>query len=360
MAADFPPRILIVIGSLEMGGAQQVATALANAWHRRGCPVSVLTYAETRSDAFALDAGIPRIVLPFFPARPGLLRLEALVRLGPWLLRLRRSIRRTGADTVISFIHTTNILTVVACLGLRGVRLVISERNDPLRQDIGPRWALLRRLLYRFADVVTANSHGALEAMGAYVPREKLAFVPNPVRSAPSTHAAPLAKPTMLAVGRLVHQKGVDVLLEAFARAAPALPDWRLALLGDGPLREALEARARTLEIAGRVDWLGRVEDPFPYYRGARMLVMASRFEGIPNALLEAMSCGLPAIVTDGSPGPLELVEHEITGLVVPVENPVALADAIRQLAGDAALRTRLGEAGRERLAGYAGELAIA
>ena len=345
--------ILITISSLETGGAQQVASALANAWHRRGWRVCVLTYERSSTEGFALDAEIERITLPYPKPTFFRFRIFLLIRLIRWIFRMRRKIHGSGAEFVISFIHTNNIFTILACLGLRRVRLIISERNDPLRQHLAPPWAILRRLLYRFADRVTANSYGALEAMAAYVPRRKLAFVPNPLRQPSSGQVVTFTAPTFLSVGRLVHQKGMDILLKAFQSVAAEIPEWRLVIVGDGPLRCDLKAQARSLGIDGRVDWVGRVIDPFPYFHAAEVMVLPSRFEGTPNALLEAMSCGLAAVVTDGSPGPLEIVQNEVTGLVVPVEDTSSLAAALGRMAKDPTLRARLGKAGRERMNVY-------
>jgi glycosyltransferase involved in cell wall biosynthesis len=146
-----------------------------------------------------------------------------------------------------------------------------------------------------------------------------------------------------------VEQKGIDVLLKAAAQAFEVLPEWRLAIVGDGPLRDDLQALARDLGIAARVDWFGHVDDPAPYLRAAKFFVLTSRFEGSPNALLEAMACGLPAIVANASPGPLELVGEEAAGLIVPVEDIAATAKAIVKLAGDEGLRITLAAAARER-----------
>ena len=174
---------------------------------------------------------------------------------------------------------------------------------------------LLRRLLYRRSDVVTANSRGALDALEDVVPRSKLAFLPNPLDMAGSGRPVAFAAPTMISVTRLVDQKGVDVLLKAAAGAFEALPEWRLAIVGDGPLRESFKALARELGIADRVDWFGHVADPIPYLRAAKLFILTSRFEGSPNALLEAMACGLASIVSDASPGPLELIGEEEGGI---------------------------------------------
>ena len=129
------------------------------------------------------------------------------------------------------------------------------------------------------------------------------------------------------------------------AGAFESLPGWRLAIVGDGPLRAELEALAEDLNIASRIDWIGQVSNPAAYLKGAKFFVLTSRFEGSPNALLEAMACGLSAVVSDASPGPLELIRDEDAGLVVPVKDVEATTAAIMRLADDPALRERLGQA---------------
>ncbi len=161
------------------------------------------------------------------------------------------------------------------------------------------------------------------------------------------------AAPLVLCVARLVPEKAPDVLLEAFALCAKEFPECRLVLVGEGVLEAALRAQAARLGIAEQIDWCGLVEDPRPHYDTAQVFVLPSRIEGMPNALLEAMGCGLPVIVSDGTPGPLEVVEGGVTGLVVPVNDAVALAAALRLMLSDAQLRRRLGMAARERVLEY-------
>jgi glycosyltransferase involved in cell wall biosynthesis len=156
-----------------------------------------------------------------------------------------------------------------------------------------------------------------------------------------------------LIVANLTWRKAHEVLLAAFARLSPELSHWRLAIVGGGEEEKTLREHATELGVAERVDWYGRVADPFVFYRAAGMFVLPSRSEGMPNALIEAMSYGVPVIVSNASPGPLDLVKDGETGLVVPVDDPLALANAITSLGNDGALRKRLGEAGHQRVAEY-------
>ena len=380
-----PKRIVFVIAHLGPGGAQRVAVTAANALVARGVDVHLFTLLDAPADAYTLDRRVRRYALKAalrgtsdinggddlvdatnaevsatradarttrgaFTSRFGKAWRRARFTLGlvQQVARLRKDIRRIGPNAVLSFLTQTNIMTLLATSGLN-VWTVVSERNDPRRQHPNKPVVLLRRLLYRRSDVVTANSRGALDALEDVVPRSKLAFLPNPLDIAGSRPPVVFAAPTVISVTRLVDQKGVDVLLKAAAGAFAALPEWRLAIVGDGPLRESFKALARELGIADRVDWFGHVADPIPYLRAAKLFILTSRFEGSPNALLEAMACGIPSIVSDASPGPLELIGAEEAGLIVGVEDVEATAAAMVRLAQDERLRAQLGAAALER-----------
>ena len=338
---DLHSGILFLISDMGSGGAQQVVSQLANHWSRKGRRVGVLTLAAEDTDFFPLDPGVERLVAGGVAASRSLFQrvMRNVTRIGS----IRRALKAFGGETAISFIGPSNILLILASAGL-GYRVVISERNDPARQSFGFFWDLLRRQLYRFADIVSANSHGAIDALRFYVPEDKLVYLPNPLRPPPMEAGNTVERePIVLNVGRLHRQKGQDILIKAFALIAEELPDWRLCIIGEGEERGALESLIGELSLETRVDLAGRIADPFPWYRKAGIFAFPSRWEGTPNALMEAMSCALPSIVSDATPGHGELVRHGVEGLIVPGESPDALAQALRELAEDAALRTRLG-----------------
>lgn len=355
--------ILMVVSHLGAGGTQRVVTTLANSWCECGYRVGIVIRQLEIESAFYLDPRVERVRLPDKLSSRRLLYLITAFKVVRWALLFRALVKDSGSPVVVSFIRSTNVCAILACLRLRGVRIIVSERNDPERQNLGRSaafWNGLSRLLYRHADVVTANNRGALSAMEAYVPRGKLAFAPNPLPVPTTQTTASFPAPTVLAVGRLVTQKGYDVLLAAFAKVAREAPAWQLHILGAGPLQAELDEQAHQLGVHERVIWAGHVSDPFPCYRSADVFVMSSRYEGTPNALLEAMICGLAVIVTDASPGPLELVEDGVTGLVVPVDNAAALASAVLRLIRDSDLRNRLGAKAQARVNEFQPEQAIA
>ena len=406
-------HLTLICPHLGDGGVQRVVATLASAWNARGCKVTVVALYR-HEVLYSLDFGVRLISLPdwrgagfllrsletlrllherlrskaialwsaWFPAGEGESRLlralkkgwklikgrtSVLLRAvrrqvrypGIWKLHLptyirvrglRRAIQHAGAHNVISLCGPANVASVLACRGGTNY-LVISERNDPARQKLRFPWDTLRRPLYGEADVVTANTHGALETMRSYVAPEKLAHVPNPVDARDPTREARVEGLTgqrLLMVGRLAPQKGHSVLFRALARLPDDLASWRLSIVGQGELEDELRTQAEQLGVAARIDWHGQVKDPYPYYEAASILVLPSLHEGSPNALLEAMSCGLAAIVSDASPGPLELVTDELNGLVVPAGDATALASKITRLARSPDLRRKLGTEARQ------------
>ncbi len=343
-------KALFVISSLQGGGAQRVMTTMANGLVGRGRDVTLVTIDDQESSFFPLDERVKRIDLAGNTRLPPVLsRLGPVGRFINRMQRLRRVLLQVGPDVAVSFLTRTNIQLVLAAKGIVP-RVVISERNDPGIQDHGLHWRILRRLCYRQAHVITANSRGVIQALQGYVPEDKLVYTPNPLQMPDETAVPDQEEPFVLIVGRLHHQKAHDVLLRAFSMLGPDLGKWRLRIVGDGELRKDLVSHAEKLGISERVDWIGQTEDVNAHYKKAAIFVMPSRYEGTPNALLEAMSYGLPVIVSNASSGPLELVGHDQTGLVIPAADPHSLAQALERLMSDPGLRQRLGLAARQRV----------
>jgi GalNAc-alpha-(1->4)-GalNAc-alpha-(1->3)-diNAcBac-PP-undecaprenol alpha-1,4-N-acetyl-D-galactosaminyltransferase len=338
--------IAIVIGDLSEGGAQRVVTTLTAGWIARNQTITVITLSDRDRDFFKIPDGAGRVVVGGSGEASGV--LNAILSNFHRIRGLRRAIKESNAKTVISFVSTTNVLTVLACKGLN-VKLAISERNDPARQSLGHIWNFLRIRFYRYADLVTANSRGALETLSRFVPPEKLHLVLNPLATPPMDLRHQPEK-VILNIGRLTAQKAQDVLIEAFNSLAPDFPDWKLVIAGSGALEDALKGHVVRLGIDDKVEFPGQVE-PWEYYCRASIFALPSRYEGTPNALLEAMSVGLAPIVSDASEGPLGFVVDGVSGLVVPTDDQIALSLSLRNLMIDEAKRTALGRAAQKSVA---------
>ncbi len=348
--------ITFIIHDMRGGGAQRVGLNLIDEWVRQGRRVQVITWLAEDTDFFKLPDAVQRSVIGPKPLQAG--RLAAHLFNLKAIFKIRGHLRRNRPKAVVSFITVTNIFVILASIGLKG-RLVISERNDPTRQDAGPIWGGLRCLLYRFADVVTANTSHAIEAMSGYVPRRKLMPVHNPVVLQESCQPS-VQSSVILNVGRLVPQKNQGLIIAALARLESKAKGWSLEVLGEGPERGTLMQMAQEHALSDLVSMPGPVPNPDPYYRSAGIFVLSSIYEGTPNVLLEAMAHGLPCIVSDSLPGALEYVEDQVSGLVFRSGDAAHLADCLEALIENAELRIRLGKEARRRMEGYSVEVVSA
>ena len=340
-------RITMVIPSISAGGAERVMATMANYWAKRGRKISLITFDDgSKADSYRLAPQIDRVRLNIAKTS-GSVAFALKNNLGR-IRRLRKAIRESEADCVISFLDSVNVLTLIATRKL-GIPVIVSERVYSSLHNIGPVWNSLRNRTYPWADaVVGATARVVADLPPGIVPLGKV--IANPVTLDPDRgelKAEWPQGPVLIAAGRLEPQKGFDSLLGAFASIANYLECWNLVILGEGPQRSTLELLARDLKIYKRVRFLGKVHNPHDYMRRARMFVLSSRFEGFPNALCEAMACGLPVIATDCPSGPRELINGGTAGMLVPVDDVDALACAIKRLASDESLRRKLGESAK-------------
>lgn len=335
-------RLALVIHALSAGGAERALSTLANAWAAAGHEVHVLTLAGPHAPFYALSPGIRLRHLDV--AGGSASALAALCNNGLRLRRLRAELRGLAPDAAVSFMDRTNVLTLLATRGL-GLPVIATEHTVAGHWPIGAAWECLRRLSYPWAAAVVVPTRAGAADFARVAPA-RYAAIPNPVDVPPGKPRADLPKPLLLGMGRLSPEKGFDVLLAAFATARRRHPDWTLAILGEGPERPALEARAARLGLGGSLLLPGSQADPFPWLRAADVFALTSRFEGFSCALAEALACGTPAVAFDCPFGPAEILEHGRTGLLVPDQDGQALAGALDQLMTDADLRRAMAAEG--------------
>lgn len=332
-------RIALVISSLGAGGAERVLSDMANYWASKGWVITLITISgDEVADFYPLNNNVQRIRLGLGGDTKG--PLQKFSRNVLKVRRLRQAIHRAKPDAVISFMDVNNVLTLLATTGL-GLNVIVSERIDPaVNSTIGKIWALLRTTLYRHAAAVVGQTAAASKWLTEYC-RARAVTIANPLRQLPlpATHRQDF----VLSVGRLEPQKGFDTLLHAFAGVHNQFPDWRLVILGEGPQRVALNQLARSLGISSVVDMPGNVTEPEVWMARAGLVVQASRFEGFPNVLMEAMAMGAPVIATDCRSGPAELIHDQANGRLVPVDDVPRLAEVMAELMADGQKRGHLG-----------------
>jgi GalNAc-alpha-(1->4)-GalNAc-alpha-(1->3)-diNAcBac-PP-undecaprenol alpha-1,4-N-acetyl-D-galactosaminyltransferase len=238
-----------------------------------------------------------------------------------------------------------NVYVLLACVGLP-VPVIISERIDPRFWKLGAAFDMIRRLIYSRAAALVVQTKSVIPWAEKHIGRGKIWVIPNPVRPLAVSSGVDSGprKPQIVAMGRMVEQKGFDLLLGAFARCVRnGLAGWNLLILGDGPDGGNLEKVADTMGIRELVSMPGRVRNPEKILSESSIFVLSSRFEGFPNALLEAMSCSMAVISFDCPSGPKDIIQHGENGILVPLPDEEKLSAAIDELARDEALRTRLG-----------------
>ncbi len=338
-------RALFVCDTLGGGGAERFVATVLGALDRSRFEPGLCLFR--RDLAYGLDEDVDLHVLD--KTRPW----DVPVAMG----RLARRIDAWRPDVVFSaFAHPNFVTACALALSRTRPRWIARVSNDPERGESGAPRALMRRL-YRRAERIVANSRGLAAAFAAAYPglRQRVAHLPNAVdfdaiegrarEGAPREADAP---PLLVAAGRLVRQKRVDLMLDALP-LLPAGSGARLVLLGEGPQRAALERRAARLGLAERVRFEGFQPNPYPRMARSDLFVLASDYEGLPHALIEAQGLGLPAVATDCRYGPAEIVEPEVTGLLVPTGDARALAGALARLLEDPERRRCLGRAARRR-----------
>ncbi|HYI12561.1 MAG TPA: glycosyltransferase family 4 protein [Thermoanaerobaculia bacterium] len=356
-------RITLVISTLDGGGAERVAANMANYWAAKGWEVTILTTDfGGRSSCYSLhprvthlDLGSPRFNhLPIDLQGPapiaGLIdgcsesERAVLIPRTTAILKLREVISSTAPEVVISYMDLTNIRVLAATRGL-GLPVIVNEQCDPNENFIGAEWELLRRRLYPRASYVTVLTEESLDYFSS-VAGIRGRVIPNaltpPVFSSSDEMPRQKNGRLLLAMGRLDHQKGFDLLLRAFALVAEKHPDWTLEIVGEGPVRSYLESSVQRHGLAGRVRLPGFTRRPFDAMRRADLFVLSSLDEGFGNVLLEAMACGIAVVSFDCPSGPRHIIRHGVDGILVPPRDAQAMAAALDGLMGDEAERKRL------------------
>jgi N-acetylgalactosamine-N,N'-diacetylbacillosaminyl-diphospho-undecaprenol 4-alpha-N-acetylgalactosaminyltransferase len=354
-------HVVFVINSLAGGGAERVMCTLLRASEDElpACRISLLLLDR---ESAAYD--VPRWVeVQQLDCRHSLVR-------SVW--SLWRALKRLRPDTTVSFLTRANVASIIAASLLR-VPAIVSERvntSSHLGHSLGAAVArLLVRASYPRARRIIAVSQGVADDLhdAFRVPRERVTVIANPIdlaeirAQAESREPVPMSGPYVVAMGRLMPNKNFGLLVEAFARSGIPLD---LLILGEGPERPSLSRRIEALGLTGRVVMPGFAANPFPTLRRAAFFVSPSNAEGFPNSLLEAMSVGLPVIATNCPSGPSEVlaglarerVEPGVLfaphGILVPPDDPAALAEALRAMM-DPERRQAYGERAPERAADF-------
>jgi glycosyltransferase involved in cell wall biosynthesis len=347
-------HIAIFINQMtKVGGSERVAANLCQAWSEAGDRVTLVTLSPGQ-EGISLPPDIDRRSLSPRPKRGGLAGLVDSVMNG---FRLGRFLREIKPDAVIA-------ISTVASLQLAFARCApgtvkIGTEHGYMRHYRQPAYVMFaRRWLFPRLDAVVCPAAKSAQAIAEDCPGTKASAIANPL-SLPLPASGPaIATDRFLKAGRryfctsarLEPLKRIDQLIEAFASLHHQLPDWDLVILGDGPLRVALESQVSALRLSARIHFVGWVGNSAEWYERTDMFVFSSHSEGFGMVLAEAMAYGMPCVTYDCDAGPADIVRDGVDGAVVPVGDVTALADRMRALALDDRRRVEFSQRAREVL----------
>lgn len=352
-------HLVFIIAEMKAGGAQRVIAQLCNELATGPFEVTLVTLTPEES-FYALSDQV--CVYPLHRAMDGV-GFGRIVRVINWIKSLRGALTELKPDVAISFIDMTNVMVLLATVGLR-FPVIVSERIDPAAyaHRLSRLDRFLRDLTYPRANRIVVQTNRAASFFGANR-GSRIVTIPNPVPAsdlaAQPDRASADDRFRIIGVGRLDHQKGFDILIESFFALAEDFPNWDLVIFGEGAEHSALSADIRAHGLENRIKLMGISRNVASEMASSHIVGFPSRYEGFPNALAEAMAVGLPAIAFNGVSGVEDLIVDGESGLLVDwdqgtTDNPAqAFTAGLRQLMMSAELRKRLGAGGKIRVQQY-------
>ena len=316
-------HISFFIGDMVSGGAERVIQLLANDFVGSGWKVDIVLLLSSKVDyeQFPLSKEISIIDLS---ENESSYKKNAL----KWVRSIRQFIKQTKPDCIVSFIGRINALVLTSIFGLK-IPILVSERNDP-RND-GRSKAMLQycNLIYKKASAIVFQTQYEQHCFSKSL-FSKSYVIPNPVSVSSEDEVTenPLEIST---AGRLVPQKNHAMLIDAISLVKKEQPDVQCDIYGEGELRGALEQKIKELQLEQNVHLPGNKTDIYKWIARSSIFVMTSEFEGLSNALIEAMMLEKACIVTD-YPGVEEVIDNEANGIIVPRGDSKALAEQILKL----------------------------
>lgn len=329
-------KICFVIGAVKYSGAENVLSSIIKGLRSKGHEISIILTRQ-KEPVIKEENGITR----FGVYTEGRVLARKINR----IKKIRRTIQLHPVDVVVSFGYVCNSYTIPALIGMK-TPLVICERNDPRYDPKRQIDRIQRKLVYPFADGYVFQTRAISNYFGKTIQR-KAGIIHNALTHATPECVANASRMKVVAtVARLDNvQKNQIMLINGFAKLSREFPEYSLKIYGDGPDREKYEQLIAQLGMNQKIELCGFTPDPINKLREADVFVLTSNFEGMPNALIEAMALGLPCISTDcGGGGAAELISSMENGILIPVHDEQKYIEALRLLLTNEALKKQLGQ----------------
>lgn len=335
-------NILFITTGISYGGAYKIFVWLMNQLVTKGHRVSLLTYRTDKTIAYQhIDTHVIRVHLPL-ESKGG-----SITQCAKSIITLHRHIKKEGYDLGIAFLPPAQIRLILACKGTK-TKSLISQRGDPsssiLTKSSYIPQILIQKIL-ALSDGFVFQTRCAMKHYPESVQRKSI-IIPNPIIPLHRTLKR-LPEKRIVNVARLeIRQKRQDVLINAFNLLTVHHPDYILELYGNGKDESYLRNLAKENK---NIKFMGVTNDIVSSIQNAAMFVLSSDFEGIPNALLEAMSLGIPCITTNYSPGGANLIiSNRENGLIVERNDVDSLAKKMEEFIDNASFSERCGKMGHK------------
>lgn len=340
-------KVLFLTSSLSSGGAERVASTLANAWAARGNQITVMSTFSGRGECFyELSPNVRLIYLADLVSSKKRTWINQIAR----LYALRQFIKTEQPDVIVSFLSNVNVAAVIASFGL-DIPVIICERTDPFVMPTSRGLQLACHFTYPFSSALMVQTQAvAAKYVASGWTSKRVQVIPNPVSEqilAIQRHTSTASSKRLVSIGRLDEGKQFSLLIKVFAKLAQRHEDWSLRIIGEGALRPVLQQQITTLGLESRIELAGRSTKIGEELAQADIFVLTSKYEGFPNVLLEAMTVGLPCVSFDCPSGPKEISDNGKVALLVPLNNEQVLETTLERLMVDSDLRKSLGNQAR-------------
>lgn len=316
-------KCVFFIGALREGGAERVVSLLTDKLVETNKNIEIICYYDYEV-FYKIN---PKVRITFIQRETGTKNILTNV------LWLRKYVKK-NVSTIVSFLAPFNMVALVATIGIKK-KIIVADRNDPRYIPSNLIIRKLRDFLYNFADAVVVQTTNNKEYFSRRI-QEKIAVIHNPVDMGEKRGMALQTpkKKRIVSVGRLMPQKNQKMLLQAFAIVSQDFPEYELTIYGEGDYRTELEKEIKTLGLETKVMLPGKEKNVFDKIANAELFVLSSDYEGMPNALIEAMCLGLPVVSTAVS-GTSDLIEGDVNGIIVEIGNKEQLIYAMKELIAD-------------------------
>ena len=339
-------KLIFFLGSMKRGGAERVISILSKKYAEKNWDTNIALLLSNGVE-YELDQSTQ--IFDLTNERNS--RIKNTIH---WIKSIRSLVKRENPDVVVSFAARINILVLLSCIGLNK-KVIISERNDPYSDGRGFVVNILTNILYPYAHSVVFQTK---RAQGYFKKKiiKKSVIIPNPIEV--DVKKLNTNSNKIVSVGRLEKQKNHTLLIASFKKVHNLYPNIELHIYGEGSLRDELMDQIIQLDLENKVYLQGKVADIHEKIKDALFFVLSSDYEGLSNALLEAMAMGIPCISTSCA-GSDEYIDNNKSGILVPIGDIDKLTEAMEKFIIDVDFRNECGNAAQKESIHYSTDIVL-